>query len=56
LSVYPHIDASDFSVQVDYLPASLKEKKLKVNLTKVPGKVKILKISPSEVEYIIISK
>lgn len=56
LSVYPHIDASDFSAQVEYLPASLKEKKLKVNLTKIPDKVKILKISPAEVEYIIISK
>jgi hypothetical protein len=56
LSVYPHIDATDFSAQVEYLPASFKEKKLKVNLIKVPDKVKVLKISPAEVEYIIISK
>jgi hypothetical protein len=56
LSVYPHIETSDFSAQVEYLPASLKEKKLKVNLVKIPDKVKVLKISPVEVEYIIISK
>lgn len=56
LSAFPHINASDFSAQVEYLPSSLKEKKLKVSLIKVPDKVKIIKISPAEVEYIIISK
>lgn len=56
LSEYPHINASDFSAQVEYLPASLLEKKLKVNLVKSPDKIKVLKISPAEVEYIIISK
>jgi hypothetical protein len=56
LSEYPHIAASDFSAEVEFLPSSLKEKKLKVNLLRTPEKVKILKIIPSEVEYIIISK
>lgn len=56
LSVYPHIEASDFSIQVKYLPSLIKDKKLKVNLLKVPEKVKVLKIIPDEVEYIIISK
>ncbi|MDO9255369.1 MAG: CdaR family protein [Bacteroidales bacterium] len=56
LSVYPHITASDFSAEVEFQPASLKEKKLKVTLIKIPKKVRVLKISPAEVEYIIISK
>lgn len=56
LSVYPHINASDFSTQVEYLPSTSKGLKLSVNLVKSPGKVKVLKIIPSEVEYIIISK
>jgi hypothetical protein len=56
LSVYPHIAASDFSAEVHVLPSSVKDKKLKVNLVKIPGKVRVLKINPSEVEYIIISK
>jgi len=56
LSAYPHIAASDFSAEVEFLPASKKEKKLKVILGKTPDKVRVLKISPAEVEYIIISK
>jgi len=56
LSVFLHINASDFSAQVEFLPSSIKEKKLKVVLIKTPDKVKVLKISPAEVEYIIISK
>lgn len=56
LSVYPHIEASDFSTQVEFLPSLIKNKKLKVNLVKTPEKVKILKIIPEEVEFIIISK
>jgi hypothetical protein len=56
LSVFPHINASDFSAQVEFLPSSIKEKKLKVVLIKTPDKVKVLKIAPAEVEYIIISK
>jgi hypothetical protein len=56
LSAYPHIAASDFSAEVEFLPSSIKEKKLKVILIKTPEKVRVLKISPAEVEYIIISK
>ena len=56
LSVYPHIEASDFSAQVQYLPKLIKEKKLKVVLVRIPEKVKVLKIIPEEVEYIIIAK
>ena len=56
LSVYPTISASDFSTEVIYKPSLIKEKKLKVNLVNSPGKVRVLKINPPEVEYIIISK
>ncbi|MFZ4546015.1 MAG: CdaR family protein [Bacteroidales bacterium] len=56
LSAYPTIDASDFSTEVIYQPELIKENKLRVNLTKSPGKARILKINPPEVEYIIISK
>lgn len=56
LSEYPHISASDFSAEVEYLPSLVSEKKLKVNLVRTPEKVKVLKINPAEVEYIIISK
>jgi hypothetical protein len=56
LSVYPHIEASDFSAQVQYQPTLIKEKKLKVVLVRIPEKVKVLKTIPEEVEYIIIAK
>jgi len=56
LSVYPHIEASDFSTQVEYLPSQNPVKKLHVNLVKIPEKVRVLKIIPADVEYIIITK
>lgn len=56
LSVYPNINASDFSAQIVFQPSLANEKKLKVALVKVPEKVRVLKIVPAEVEYIIISK
>jgi len=56
LSIYPHIGASDFTTQVEFLPSLINEKKLKVNLLKVPLNVRVLKTIPAEVEYIIISK
>jgi hypothetical protein len=56
LSAFPHISASDFSAEVEFQPSSLKENKLKVNLLRTPEKVRVLKINPAEVEYIIISK
>jgi len=56
LSVYPHIEASGFSAQVQYQPSLIKDKKLKVKLIRVPEKVKVLKTIPEEVEYIIIAK
>jgi hypothetical protein len=56
LSVYPTINASDFSTEVIYQPSLIKEKKLRVNLSRQPNKVRVLKISPPEVEFIIISK
>jgi hypothetical protein len=56
LSAYPTIDASDFATEVVYEPSLIKEKKLQVNLVKKPDKVRVLKISPPEVEFIIISK
>lgn len=56
LSVYPHIEASDFMAEVKLQPSLIKEKRLKVNLTKVPDKVKVLKIVPPDVEFIVIAK
>jgi hypothetical protein len=56
LSEYPHIDKSDFASEVVFLPSDRTEKKLRVSLIKVPEKVRVLKIVPEEVEYIIISK
>jgi hypothetical protein len=56
LSAYPHISASDFSAQVEFLPSLVNEKKLRVELVKSPEKIRIVKIIPEEVEYIIISK
>lgn len=56
LSEYSHIEKSDFATEVDYLPAVKPEKKLRVKITEKPSGVRILKIVPDEVEYIIISK
>lgn len=50
------IDASMFSVSVSYNPGQTKARKLKVELTLSPQKVKILKVSPEEVEFIILKK
>lgn len=56
LSQYPHISKTDFGTSVDYIPSIHVEKKLRVNLVKVPSQVRVIKITPEEVEYIIISK
>jgi hypothetical protein len=56
LSEYPHIAASDFSAEVEFQSSLIKEKKLRVNLVKSPEQIKVIKITPAEVEYIIISK
>jgi len=50
------IDASMFSVYVSFDPAQTKARKLKVELKLSPQRIKILKISPSEIEYIILKK
>lgn len=50
------IDAGLFSVSVSFNPALIKARKLKVELTQSPQKVKILKIVPEEVEFIILKK
>jgi hypothetical protein len=56
LSQYSQIEKSDFTTEVEYLPSMKNEKKLRVKLVKFPEKIKIVKIVPDEVEYIIISK
>ncbi len=56
LSLYPHIEASNFSVQVEYLPTLVNQKRLSVKLVKSPDKIRVLKVIPSDVEYIIITK
>jgi hypothetical protein len=50
------IDASMFAVSVFYNPGQTKARKLKVELTLSPQRVKILKVSPEEVEFIILKK
>lgn len=50
------IDASMFAVSVSFDPSQIKAKKLKVKLTLSPRRIKILKISPEEVEFIIVKK
>ncbi len=56
LSEFASIKKSDFMAQVEYHPSMKSENKLKVTLLQTPPKVKILKVIPEEVEYIIISK
>jgi hypothetical protein len=56
LSEYPHIVKSDFAAEVEYRPGLKKGNKLVVRLTKKPEHVRVLKIVPEEVEFIIISK
>jgi hypothetical protein len=55
LKEYPRLSNSDFSAKVIYSPAC-NTKKLKVELTNFPAYVRVLRIEPSEVEYIVISK
>jgi len=56
LSLYPHIGASDFSTQVTFDPSLISAKKLAVSILKSPEHVRVIKIVPEEVEYILISK
>ena len=50
------IDANMFSVSVSLVPGQTKARKLKVDLTLSPQRIKILKVSPKEVEFIILKK
>ncbi|HEX7412035.1 MAG TPA: hypothetical protein VF298_07855, partial [Bacteroidales bacterium] len=50
------IDASMFSVSVLLVPGQTKARKLKVDLTLSPQRIKILRVSPEEVEFIILKK
>jgi hypothetical protein len=49
-------DASLFAVSVSYDAGQAKASKLKVELTLSPQRIRILKISPEEVEFIILKK
>jgi len=53
---FRNIDAGLFAVCVSYNPAQIKARKLKVELSLSPQRVKILKISPEEVEFILLKK
>lgn len=55
LAEYPHIESSAFAANVVF-DKNFAGEKLKVLLSRVPAKAKVLKIDPPEVEYIIISK
>ena len=55
LTEYPHIESSAFAARVVYVQGTT-ENKLKVQLTKVPAKARVVRIDPPEVEYIIIAK
>lgn len=50
------IDASMFAVSVSFDPSLTSARKLKLKLTHSPQRIKILKISPEEVEFIILKK
>jgi len=54
LNEYGSIQASSFIAEVSYTETS--DKKLKVELLRIPGKVKVLKIEPASLDYILISK
>lgn len=57
LAEYPHVKASDFEAVVEYnKTVAGKSKKLKVSVTNFPKWVKVVKVKPDEVEYIIISQ
>lgn len=48
------VDASSFIAQVNYTQSA--DKKLKVQLIRVPQNVKVLRIEPESIDYIVISK
>lgn len=51
---YNLVEASSFIAQVNYVPGA--DKKLKVQLVRVPDHVKVLRIEPASIDYILISK
>jgi hypothetical protein len=56
LKDFRNINAGMFSAGISFNPDQAKNNKLKVELTRSPQKIKILKISPEEVEFIILKK
>jgi hypothetical protein len=56
LSRFPQINATNFLAQVEYNPLGTNEKRLPVILSRIPDKVRVIKIIPEDVEYILISK
>ncbi len=53
---YRHVNAGMFSASAAFSPGLIKTSKLKVSLTQWPQRIKILKITPAEVEFIILKK
>jgi hypothetical protein len=56
LSEYSHVTKSDFAAEIEFRPELKNGNKLTVRLIKKPENVRVLKIVPEEVEFIIISK
>lgn len=54
MNLYKTIEASSFIAQVEY--SSDADKKLKVQLVRLPKYIKVLRIEPESVDYILISK
>lgn len=52
VSEFPHIESASFIAQVSRRSAD--EKRLKVEMMRVPPSVKILRVEPDEVDYVII--
>jgi hypothetical protein len=50
---YDHIDANSFKATVNYNHIKLKQKTLPVEISRIPSEVKVLKVEPSTISYLI---
>lgn len=53
---YDNIDVNSFKAVVNFNQIKLKQKILQVEMTRIPSEVKILKIEPSHISYLIYKK
>lgn len=50
---YDHIDANSFKATVNYNFIKLKQKTLPVEISRIPSEVKVLKVEPANISYLI---